>query len=319
MGQQAPKGGIAILMNGWDTREWIAAFNKHAPGANVTDRLDGCDPATRYAVVWKPDAAELEKLPGLEVVFSSGAGVDHVLSSPGLPNVPIVRVVADDLTNRMSEYIVWQVLDHMRQGRIYREMQSRNEWRELGQPAAGAITVGIMGLGVLGRDAAAKLMTLGFKVAGWSRSQKQVDGVACHHGEAGLDAFLAQTDILVVLLPHTAETEGVLNHGLFARMKRQTPLGGPVLINAGRGKLQVEASILRALDEGSLMAASLDVFETEPLPQDSPLWKHPRVFVTPHAAANSDPDSLVPVMARQMLNFEAGKPLENLVDRDSGY
>jgi len=319
MGQQAPQGKIAILMDGWDPRLWTRGFEACAPGVQVTDTLPAADPAVRYAVVWKPKTSDMAKMPNLEVIFSSGAGVDHIFSNPDLPEIPIVRIVAGDLTNRMSEYVVWQVLDHMRQGRIYREMQARSEWRELNQPAASAITVGIMGLGVLGQDAAFKLNTLGFNLAGWSRNPKEIEGVTCHHGQSGLDAFLAQSDIAVVLLPHTAETEGIIDHALIQRMKRNTPLGGPVLINAGRGKLQVEADILRALDEGLLMAASLDVFETEPLPKESPLWKHARVFVTPHAAANSDPDSLIPLMVQQMLDFEAGQPLSNLVDRKTGY
>ena len=187
------------------------------------------------------------------------------------------------------------------------------------QPAAGAVTVGIMGLGELGRDAAEKLRPFGFKLAGWSRTKKDLPGVVCFAGEAELSAFLGTTDILVVLLPQTPATTGILDRRLFAQLKRATPLGGPILINAGRGALQVEADILAALDDGTLLEASLDVFETEPLPPASPLWRHPKVFVTPHAAASSDPDALAPLIARQIEAFERGEPLRHLVDRAAGY
>ena len=146
-----------------------------------------------------------------------------------------------------------------------------------------------------------------------------MEGVNCFSGAEGLAPFLAATDILVVLLPHTPATEGIIDHKLLAGLRRDNRLGGAVLINAGRGKLQREADILRALDDGTLKEASLDVFEVEPLPKSSPLWSHPRVFVTPHAAATSDPAHLAPPMLRQMDGFERGEPLRNLVDREAGY
>jgi glyoxylate/hydroxypyruvate reductase A len=176
-----------------------------------------------------------------------------------------------------------------------------------------------LGLGELGRDAARKLSGLGFDVAGWSRTRKTLKGIACFAGRAGLDAFLARTDILVCLLPLTRETRGILNRALFARLRRDGPLGGAVLINAGRGELQVGADILAALDAGELKAASLDVFEIEPLPENSPFWRHPRVVVTPHVAAFSDPQVLTRNIANRIEAFEAGKPLQNLVDTERGY
>ncbi|MCG6858745.1 MAG: glyoxylate/hydroxypyruvate reductase A [Salaquimonas sp.] len=319
------KGRILFAVTGWDPAGWIDAFAKAAPGRPVVlapDKPD--DPTIRYATVWKHRPGVLTNLPNLKVVFSVGAGVDHIFADPQLPDVPIVRIVADDLTMRMSEYVVWQVLDHLRQGRLYRELQMNHSWREAPQPAAADITVGIMGLGVLGTDAAEKLRQLGFRITGWSRSPKQVNGVACYAGTGELAGFLGASDIVVVLLPLTPDTKGIIERDMLEKMKPETPFGGPVLINAGRGGLQVEADILEALDKkpgekGALMAASLDVFETEPLPASSPLWDHPRITVTPHVAATSDPRHLVPQIVRQMADFEAGKPLENLVDRKAGY
>lgn len=313
-------GRVLFAVTGWDASPWLEAFARLAPQREIVRESDAAgDASIRYAVVWKPKAGVLSKLPGLAAIFSVGAGVDHILSDPELPNVPIVRMVADDLTDRMSEYVVWQVLDHLRQGPRYRLQQTSRIWRELSQPVAADVTVGILGLGVLGSDAAAKLATMGFRLAGWSRSRKAMDGIECFHGERGLPDFLGTSDIVVCLLPLTPGTLGMIGHDFIAMMKRETPLGGPVLINAGRGGLQVEADLLEALDGGKLMAASLDVFETEPLPAGSRLWDHPAVTVTPHAAAMSDPRKLVRSILRQMADFEAGMPLVNLVDREAGY
>ena len=156
-------------------------------------------------------------------------------------------------------------------------------------------------------------------MAGWSRSPRQIEGVECFHGEAQLEAFLRRTDMLVCLLPLTPETRQILNRGLFAKLNRKGPMGAPVLINAGRGGLQNEVDILACLDDGTLGAASLDVFGHEPLPGDSPFWTHPKVVLTPHNAADTDPDEISKYVARQIERFEAGGALENVVDRKRGY
>jgi glyoxylate/hydroxypyruvate reductase A len=242
------------------------------------------------------------------------------MSDPRLPEVPVVRVVDADLTQRMSEYVVLHCLMHLRQTQRYAAQQRERVWRDdRDQPAAGDVRVGIMGLGVLGGDAAQKLKAIGFDVAGWSRSPRTVEGVATFAGDNGLDPFLARTDILVTLLPLTAATRGILNTRLFAKLAHDGRLGGPVVINAGRGGLQVETDILAALDDGTLKAATLDVFETEPLPPDSPLWRHPAVTLTPHNAAISEPNAICARIADQIRRFEAGAPLDNLVDREVGY
>ena len=287
------------------------------PVAFEPDAAD--DPSIRFAVVWKHKPRLLGKLPNLKVIFSAGAGVDHLANDPGLPDVPIVRVIDPNLTQHMVDYVVWRVTDHHRQGMFYRAQQAAHRWREADQPVSGAISVGIMGLGNLGRAAARALLAVGYQVNGWSRSERQVEGVACFHGEAGLTPFLNATDILVVLLPYTPATHGIIDHALLARLRRDNGLGGACLINAGRGKLQKGADILRALDDGTLKETSLDVFEEEPLPADSPFWSHRQVFVTPHAAAASDPAHLTGPMLAQMDAFDRGEPLRDLVDRNAGY
>jgi glyoxylate/hydroxypyruvate reductase A len=176
-----------------------------------------------------------------------------------------------------------------------------------------------MGLGVLGRAAAAALGPLGFQLKGWSRTPKSLPNVTTFAGETGLNPFLAETDILVCLLPLTPETRGFLNLAMFRELARDGVLGGPALINAGRGGLQVESDILRALDDGILTGASLDVFEEEPLPAKNPLWSHPKVFVTPHNAAQSNPKALTKYVLGQIERFERGLPLENVIDRKLGY
>jgi glyoxylate/hydroxypyruvate reductase A len=176
-----------------------------------------------------------------------------------------------------------------------------------------------MGLGTLGSDAAEVLRRIGFRVVGWSRSPRAVDGIECFHGAGQIDAFLRQTDILVCLLPLTSDTRGILNRDIFARLNRTSPLGAPVVINAGRGALQNEADILACLNDGTLGAASLDVFTQEPLPVDSPFWSHPRVVLTPHNAADTDADEISKYVAAQIARFEAGAALENVVDRARGY
>jgi glyoxylate/hydroxypyruvate reductase A len=311
------RGRILLAVTGFNPQRWKELLSKDR---EVVTEPDGpADPTIRYAVVWKQRPRILEKLPNLEAIFSIGAGVDHLFTDPGLPHVPIVRVVADNLTQYMTEYVTWRVLDHHRQGLLYRNQQKMRAWHEPAQPPAGAVNVGIMGFGNLGRASARALLALGFTVNGWSRTPQSMDGVSCYDGQSGLTPFLNATDILVVLLPYTPATHGIVEYSVLKRLRRDNGLGGAFLINAGRGKLQKEADILRALDDGTLKEASLDVFEQEPLPKTSPLWDHPRVFITPHAAATSDPAHLAGPMLAQMAAHDRGEPLTDLVDREAGY
>jgi len=319
------KGALAILVHGgtenWSPERWQARFDEVCSDRRVLQLpAANFDPAeVHYAAVWKPVPGELAGFPNLRVIFNLGAGVDALMADASLPNVPLVRVAVGDLTDRMTEYVVLHVLMHHRQEPYLRTSQREKRWAPKFQWPASAVSVGIMGLGTLGANAAKVLKRIGFRMAGWSRGRKEVNGVACFHGKAQLEAFLRQTDILVCLLPLTADTRGILNRDLFAKLNRNGPIGAPVVINAGRGGLQNEEDILSCLDDGTLGAASLDVFAKEPLPPDSRFWTHSKVVLTPHNAADTDPDEISKYVARQIERFEGGAPLENVVDRARGY
>ena len=305
----------------WDAEPWGKALQKVAPKLDIRvwPTVGKVENIT-YAAAWLPPPDELKRFPNLKVIFSLGAGVDAILGDPTLPKgIPIVRVNDDDLTNRMSEYIVQHVLMHHRQQRRIDENQRNKIWDPFPQHAACAITVGIMGLGVLGADAARKLLMMGFNVVGWSRSLKHIEGVKSFAGASEFDAFLRETDILVSLLPATADTDGIINRALIKKLSRRGPFGAPILINAGRGRAQVEDDILACLDSGELYAATLDVFRKEPLPVTSRLWSHPRVALTPHMAADSDPETICRYVYAQIERFERGETLVNVVDRLNGY
>jgi len=312
---------ILLAIIGWDPKGWDQLFRALAPQHDIRLWPESTASPTdvAYACVWRPPHGMLRDYPNLKAVFSLGAGVDDILTDPLLPNVPIVRIVDADLTMRMTEYVVLHVLMYHRKQRLYDTQQRVRMWHDHEQAPASEVAVGIMGLGELGRAAAVALQRLGFRVYGWSRSQKSIPAVETYYGMIGLEPFLRRTEILVCLLPSTPATRGILSLDLFRRLKFNGAMHGAYLINAARGDLQVESDILVALDDGTLAGATLDVFATEPLPITSPLWTHPKVTITPHNAAQSSPRALVSNILRQIDRFEVGMPLEHVVDRSRGY
>ncbi|MFQ6024595.1 MAG: 2-hydroxyacid dehydrogenase, partial [Acidiferrobacterales bacterium] len=263
-----------------------------------------------YALVWQPLHDALSNLPNLKVIFSLGAGVDHLLKETGLPEgVPIVRMVDPGLSEGMREYVLFHVLRYHRHMLEYEIQQRECRWQELPQTRPGDRRIGIMGLGVLGAEVAQKLTALGFAVAGWSRTAKMIDGVDSFHGRDQLDQFLEHTDILVCLLPLTSETEGILNRRTFAALP-----GGAYVINVARGRHLIEEHLLEALDSEHIAGATLDVFRTEPLPRDHPFWRHPKVTVTPHIASITSPDTGAIPVVENIRRHQKGEPLTNVVD-----
>ncbi len=311
---------VLIHLKGMDDAGWAEKFRAALPDQTIYRRDDSFDRSEiEYVLAWKPADDAFEGMDNLRAIFSLGAGVDALMQHPRLPDVPVVRFVDDELTHCMSDYVISQVTMHQRLFTRYAEHQKQKVWSQLYPPASHEITVGIMGMGKLGTDAAQKLMTIGFDIKGWSRTPKEIDGVEVFSGADTLDRFLGATDILVCLLPLTEETRGILNMATFKKLRRNGLTGGPVLINAARGGHQVEADIVTALDDGTLAAASLDVFEAEPLPASSPLWDIETCFITPHIAAISNETSGVTYYARMIADHKAGKPLRNVVDRERGY
>ncbi len=295
---------------------WADALRRCDPSLDVRVWPEIGQPAEiDYALVWKPPPGLLASLPELKLIFSLGAGVDHLTSDPELPpGVPVLRMVEPGLTGGMTEYVVMSVLMHHRRMVDYAGLQRDNVWKVIPTPLATERRVGIMGLGVLGAESAAALTGLGFDVAGWSRSPKSLQGVESFHGAEQLEAFLARTEILVCLLPLTEETRGILNARTFAQLPR-----GAAVINVGRGDLLLEDDLLQALEDGQVGAATLDVFAAEPLDRAHPFWSHPRVIITPHIASLTVPDSGARAVIENIRRHQSGAPLLNVADLGRGY
>lgn len=298
-----------------DPEPWLAALAEQLPDRTVRV-FPEVEPAAdiEYALVYEPPPGLLASLPNLRAIFSLWAGVDHFASDTDLPEVPVVRMVERSMTATMTAHVVQQVLDLHTQALDYRAQQAQRVWQQRDLKAPSERRVGILGLGTLGRDAAEKLAGLCFDVAGWSRSPKEIAGIACYHGEDGLTDFLGRTDILVCLLPMTEATRGILSRSLFDRLPR-----GAALINCARGGHLVDEDLLAALAEGRLSSAALDVFNAEPLPPDHPYWDHPRVVVTPHIAAFSVTATAVESVVANIRRMEAGKAPLYVVDFARGY
>lgn len=296
--------------------DWQRALVACEPDMTVHDWPYDGDPAKiEFALVWGPPRGALRRFPNLKAIFSVGAGIDHLASDPELPDgVPVVRMVEPGLTAGMTEFVILSVLTHHRFMLDYATQQRAKIWREIPQIPTSQRTVGIMGLGVLGGEAADKIAALGFDVAGWSRRPKEQPGVTSFHGDTGLQPFLARSEILVCMLPLTAETEGLLNARAFAALPR-----GAALISVGRGGHVVEADLLAALESGQIGGATLDVFRDEPLPPECPFWTHPRVILTPHIASMTIPDSAAAAVVANIRRLRAGKPLDHVVDMGRGY
>jgi glyoxylate/hydroxypyruvate reductase A len=269
-----------------------------------------------YVLSFRPPAGLLKSLPNLKVAFSLGAGVDGFLSDKEYPrHIPLVRLVDHGLSRDMTHYIVMHTLIFHRSQRAYDAHQREGKWRQsIPERLTENARVGILGMGKIGALAAIRLHDLDFPVAGWSRSRKDVPGIQSFAGAGELDAFLARSDILVCVLPLTPDTRGILNRTTFAKLPK-----GAFVINVARGGHLIEDDLVAAIDSGHLAGAALDVFQAEPLPETSPLWRHPRITVTPHVAALSDPRAVARAAVDGIARHERGEPLQNLVDLSRGY
>lgn len=306
---------IAVFNAPFASHRWQRAFAQAMPELNVQVWPEvSAATEVEYLLAWGPQDEAMRGLPGLRAVFSLGAGVDHLAGARIPAPLPVVRLIDPALTAGIVEYVVFNVLRFHRSMHHYEAQQRASTWRELRQVLPGERSVGILGLGELGRAVAAALLGLGFEVLGWSRSERVVEGVQCLHGAAGLDQVLARSELLVCLLPLTPDTAGILNE---ARLRQLPP--GAFLINAGRGPLLVENDLLTVLDAGHLGGAALDVFCTEPLPADHPFWKRADVFATPHIASVTNPMSAAKAIAANMRREQRGEPMHGVVEWGRGY
>ena len=316
-GSEPGRCAVALLFLSPDdpADAWRAELQARIPDLDVRIWPEIGDPAEiDLALVWRPPPGELARYPNLRAILSLGAGIDGLIADPELPDVPIARMVDPSLTRTMTEYVLLAVLRHHREFDRFERAQRAREWAYAFPPQAADRRVGIMGLGELGAAAAGRLVAHGFQVLGWSRSAKALDGVVSFAGRSELHNFLHRTEILVCLLPLTAETVGILDAATFAELPH-----GACVINVARGQHLVENDLVHALNSGRLAGATLDVFREEPLPPGSPLWSNPKVLVTPHVASYSLPATAADGVAANIRRALAGEPLLHQVDRARGY
>ena len=296
-----------------DPLPWFEALRKELPQAQLEAWSRGAQPAD-YAIVWAPPQQFFDEQTQLKAVFNMGAGVDALLKRKIAAQLPIVRLNDAGMGVQMAEYVCHALIRHTRQFDVFEAQARAGQWHEPVPLERGHYPVGILGMGVLGERVARAVAALDFPVLAWSRSPKQVAGVKSLFGATQLPAFLAQTRVLVNLLPLTPETENLLNRTTLTQL-----LPGAYLINVARGRHVVEEDVLALLDSGHLAGATLDVFRTEPLPPEHAFWRHPRVTVTPHIAGRTLVPETVAQIAGKIRALEAGLPIEGMVDRSRGY
>jgi len=267
-----------------------------------------------FAIAWNHPKDVFKQYPNLKMISSLGAGVDHLINDDSIPeSVTITRVVAPTLTSDMSDYVMTAVLNYLRSTHIFYRQQERNEWNMILAKDKKAHTIGIMGLGELGRRTATDLVKIGLNVTGWARTKKEIDGVKTFTGDQ-LDQFLAATNIVVCLLPLTSKTEDILNLELFKKLKKPAHV-----ISVGRGKHLVEEDLIYALDADIIDSATLDVFREEPLPESHPFWNRKKIVITPHIASVSDPDEVAELLIDNYKRMLSGIQQRHIVDKNREY
>jgi glyoxylate/hydroxypyruvate reductase A len=299
-----------------DPADWGKHLRDAVPGLDFRVWPDVGEAADiEAALVWKAPEGELRKFPNLKLIINIGAGVDSIVNDRSLPaGIPIVRIADPEMSRMMAQFVLAAVLRHYRDFVSFARAQKARHWHYIHPREAPTCSVGVMGLGNLGAMAAHELARQGFKVSGWARSPKTLEGVESFHGEAGFAPFLAKSEILVVMLPLTPETEGILGAKTLGMLPR-----GAKIINVGRGNLVDEEALIAALRSGQVAEATLDVFQTEPLPAESPLWDFDQVLVTPHLASVAIPRTAARQVAENLRRLASGEPLVNVVDPLRGY
>ncbi|MGQ0676713.1 MAG: 2-hydroxyacid dehydrogenase [Rhodospirillales bacterium] len=308
-------GAVLFCSNLDDPEEWRGPLTKLMPDLDLRvypnfGKADDID----FAMVWRPPQEGLDQFKNLRAIQSLGAGVNQLDMNKLPPRVAIARLVDAVLSRAMAEFCVLTALRYHRSLDVHERNSRLKKWDYIIPRPAAQRTVGMMGLGVLGAAAAKLLGTVGFKVCGWSRGPKTIEGVECFHGPGGLYRMASKCSIVIGLLPLTPETQGIVGKKLFDAMPQ-----GSYIVNLGRGGHLNEADLLAAIESGRIAGATLDVFNTEPLPQDHPFWNNPKILITPHVASTGGADTAAELVVENIRRARAGKPLINQVDRAKGY
>jgi glyoxylate/hydroxypyruvate reductase A len=292
---------------------WLAALRAALPQASIEVWAPGAPPGD-YAVVWAPPQAFLDEQPQLKALFNLGAGVDALTKLKFSPATKLVRLDDAGMSVQMAEYVTHALIRHFREFDAYAADVAQGKWSFRKPRLREDFPVGIMGLGVLGQRVARAVQAFEFPVLGWSRSARQVEGVRCYAGADQFQAFLAETRVLVCLLPLTEETRGIMNRQTLSLLRP-----GGYVINVARGGHLVEEDLMPLLDSGQLAGSALDVFREEPLPAGHPFWRHPKITITPHTAARTLRDESVAQIAGKILRLERGESIAGIVDPTKGY
>ncbi|MAX92212.1 MAG: glyoxylate/hydroxypyruvate reductase A [Pseudomonas sp.] len=295
---------------------WTSLIQQQLPDADIhVWQPDSPSCGADYAIVWHPPAALFDKEPQLKAVFNLGAGVDALVRMPNLPrDIPIVRLEDAGMAVQMAEYVAYHVIGISRDMDAYREQQAAGQWKLRRPIERSEWPVGVLGLGHIGQRVAKTLATLEYPVMGWSRSEHRLDGVRCFAGEAGLNDFLGETRVLVNTLPLTDSTRDLIDYSLLSRLRPDA-----VVVNVGRGEHLVDEDLCRAIEEGKVTRAVLDVFHEEPLPSSHPFWQMPQVTLTPHVSARTLREATIVQIAEKIVALEDGRTISGVIDIQRGY
>ncbi|WP_222909037.1 2-hydroxyacid dehydrogenase [Pseudomonas sp. DNDY-54] len=295
---------------------WTSLIQQHLPEADIQvwhPDLPSC--GADYAIVWHPPAALFDKEPRFKAVFNLGAGVDALVQVPNLPrDIPVVRLEDAGMSVQMAEYVAYHVIGISRDMDAYREQQAAGQWKLRRPIERSEWPVGVLGLGHIGQRVARTLAVLDYPVSGWARSEHTLEGVRGFAGTAELDRFLGETRVLVNTLPLTASTRDLIDYSLLAKLRPDA-----VVINVGRGEHVVDKDLCRAIEEGRVSRAVLDVFREEPLPTTHPFWQMPQVTITPHVSARTLREATIAQIGDKILALEKGQSISGIVDIQRGY
>ncbi len=307
---------IVLICNNKDAKPWAEGLRLALPDTSVEIFPEVKNKASiTFAVCWKPKPGDLQQFPSLKVVQSLGAGVEHILQTTTIaPTLRLCRIVDPGLANDMWEFTLAAVMSHLKKLRRYQQQQQDKSWKQQNYGTMAASRIGILGLGKIGALVAERFAQLGFPVSGWSASAKNIPGVNSFQGEAELALCLAESDVLINILPLTDSTTGILNKDTLKLLPERA-----YVINVGRGGHLVDEDLLALLDNAHLDGALLDVFHQEPLPKDHPFWTHPKLSITPHIASLTNKDTAMSQIIENYQRLQSGDPLLHEVMIQKGY